>query len=134
MLTSLIYNLKDQIMNSPDIEEINAIAKTISDNKELVPVDLDVRIKEMVSEMESAFLEIQQPRTDYALRHFVVNQHDTKEQQYAQCVLELQIKYDNIRRALLGKKKVEIEIRNLEKSATEVDLIDAEIKKIFDKL
>lgn len=130
MLTSLIYNLKDQIMNSPDIEEINAIAKTISDNKELVPVDLDVRIKEMVSEMESAFLEIQQPRTDYALRHFVVNQHDTKEQQYAQCVLELQIKYDNIRRALLGKKKVEIEIRNLEKSATEVDLIDAEIKKI----
>ena len=49
MLTSLIYNLKDQIMNSPDIEEINAIVKTISDNKELVPVDLDVRIKGMVS-------------------------------------------------------------------------------------
>ena len=75
-------------------------------------------------------MEIQQARPDYALEHFVVGQHDTEPQQYAQCVLELQVKYDNIRRALLAKKKIDIEIRQLETKGDELSLIDAEMKRI----
>jgi len=53
----------------------------------------------MVAELEGAFREIQQPRSPFVLQHFVLGAHDTEPRQYAQCVLELQIKYDAIRRA-----------------------------------
>lgn len=96
----------------------------------IIPTNLDQELNSMVSKMENAFLEIQQPRTEFSIRHFVIGQHDTVEQQYAQCVLEMQIKYDNLRRALLTRKKIQIEIRELESKNTEIDSIDAEIKKI----
>jgi hypothetical protein len=99
----------------------------------IVPVNIDEQASEAVkrvAELESAFLEIQMPRTEYAIKHFVVGQHDTSEQQYLQCVLEMQIKYDNIRRAQLNKKKVLLKIANLEKENTEESLIDAELAKI----
>lgn len=92
--------------------------------------EMTEQVNDLVAELKDAFLEIQQARPDYSLEHFVVGQHDTEPQQYAQCVLELQIKYDNIRRALLGKKKINIEIRDLEAKGDEVSLIDAEVKKI----
>ena len=99
-------------------------------NEKIILSNLNQELNKVVSELQNAFLEIQQPRTEFTLRHFVVGQHDTIEQQYAQCVLEMQIKYDNIRRALLSKKRIEIEIKELESKNTEIDLIDAEIKKI----
>jgi hypothetical protein len=101
--------------------------------KEIVPTNLDLQAEEAVkkvSELNFAFLEIQMPRTKFALTHFVVGQHDTPEQQYLQCVLELQIKYDNIRRAQLNKKKVLIKISKLEQENTEESLIDAELMRI----
>jgi hypothetical protein len=85
---------------------------------------------EAIKEMENAFLEIQQPRTAYVLDKFVVGQHDTQETRYSQCVLELQVKYDNIRRAKLNKRKILIKIEELEKKGSEIDLIDADLMRI----
>lgn len=96
-------------------------------------VQLDERIDKVLSainEMEDAFSAIQQPRTGYVLEHFVVGQHDTEHQRYAQCVLEMQIKYDNIRRAKLNKRKLEIKIAEFEAKNTELDQIEADIIKI----
>jgi len=96
-------------------------------------VKMDERIEKVLSaigEMEDAFNAIQQPRTAYVLEKFVVGQHDTESQRYAQCVLEMQIKYDNIRRAKLNKRKLEIKIAELEAKNTELDQIEADIIKI----
>lgn len=72
---------------------------------DLAPIDERIdNVLKSIQELEGAFLEIQQPRTGYVLNKFVVGQHDTDEQRYAQCVLEMQIKYDNIRRAKLNKR------------------------------
>jgi hypothetical protein len=95
-------------------------------------------VRTRVKEMEHAFLEIQQPRPDYVIEHFVVGQHDTIPQQYAQCVLEMQIKYDNIRRAILGRKLIENKINRLAEKSTkgktqeekEHYLIKSEMSKI----
>lgn len=81
-----------------------------------------------------AFDEIQMARTPYQLKHFVVGQHDTEEQRYAQCVLELQIKYDVIKRAILGRERLQLEKRQLENQAhlasNADDKIGARIKEI----
>jgi hypothetical protein len=88
------------------------------------------QIKDAVADLHEAFAHIQQPRSDYQLRHFVVGQHDTEPNRYAQCVLELQIKYNAIRRGLLAKQKLEIEIQRLIASGDEIDAISADEKKI----
>lgn len=100
-------------------------------NKEIIKVsEVETLISERKKELEDTFLEIQQPRSSYAIEHFVVGQHDTEPMQYYQCVLEMQIKYDTIRRALLGRKKIEIEIEELEKDSSPASIIDVELKKI----
>jgi hypothetical protein len=71
----------------------------------------------MTEDLLQAFEEIQMARSPYILEHFVVGQHDTTEQRYAQCVLELQIKYDNIRRAILCREKLKIEQSRLERES-----------------
>lgn len=88
------------------------------------------KIESMVQEMSEAFNAVQMPRTPFVLQHFVVGQHDTKSQQYAQCVLELQIKYDNIRRALLHRQKMELEIAQLESEEDPIAAIDAALKRL----
>lgn len=98
---------------------------------ELVPINERVnKAIDLVKEMEDAFLEIQQPRTAYVLEKFVVGQHDHVTQSYAQCVLELQVKYDNLRRAKLNRRKLEIKIKEYEDKATELDLIEADLVRI----
>jgi hypothetical protein len=98
---------------------------------DLAPIDERIdNVLKSIQELEGAFLEIQQPRTGYVLNKFVVGQHDTDEQRYAQCVLEMQIKYDNIRRAKLNKRKLEIKIAELEAKHNELDQIEADIIKI----
>ncbi len=99
------------------------------DNNQLVPTDIKDHLADMVAEMEAAFMEIQMPRTAYQIKHFVVGAHDTEPQQYFQCVLELQIKDSNIRRALLHKRKIELEIEQLD-IGSEIDKIEADIKRI----
>jgi hypothetical protein len=98
---------------------------------ELIPIDERVnKAIDIVKEMEESFLAIQMPRSAYTIEKFVVGQHDTVEMQFCQCVLELQIKYDNLRRAKLGRRRIEIQIKELEDKGTEIDLIDADLKRI----
>jgi len=85
---------------------------------------------EITDELKQAFFEIQQPRTPYQIEKFVVGQHATKEMQYAQCVLELQMKYNNIRRAVINRKIIEHDIMKLEEKGDEKSLLKAELKHI----
>jgi hypothetical protein len=57
-----------------------------------------------------AFSEIQQPRSRYALEHYVIGGKFTPETRYAQCVLEAQIKWDNIRLGRLDLERIDLEI------------------------
>lgn len=72
-----------------------------------------------VSEMHGAFDAIQQPRSDYQIEKFVVGQYDSPERQYMQCVLELSIKHDNIRRALLERQRIGLDIEALGQRAND---------------
>jgi hypothetical protein len=94
---------------------------------------IDERVNEAVKaieELEESFLAIQMPRSAYTIEKFVVGQHDTVEMQFCQCVLEIQIKVANLKRAKLGKRKIEIQIKELEDKGTEIDQIDADLKRI----
>lgn len=76
------------------------------------------QIQQIIGEMESAFHEIQMPRSPFVLQHFVVGQHDTAPQQYAQCVLEMQIKWEGIRRARIQRRRLDLEIEHIETEIT----------------
>lgn len=69
-----------------------------------------------LTELLKAFDEIQMPRTPFSLEKFVVGSHFTDQQKYAQCVLELQIAYDNLRLARLHLQEKDIEIAEMQKS------------------
>jgi len=62
------------------------------------------------SELLAAFSEIQQPRSRYMLDQLIIGQRFTPEAQYAQCVLEAQIKWDNIRLGRLELERIDLEI------------------------
>lgn len=70
-------------------------------------------IDRRMEELQAAIRSIQQPRSTFQIEKFVVRQHDTLERQYHQCVLELYVKYNNIRRAMLQRRRLEIDIRDL---------------------
>ena len=80
--------------------------------------------------LQEAFNEIQMPRPPYVLNKMVVNARFTPEQQYAQCVLELSIAYDNLRMAEANSKLKELEVAEfgdsekdqLKKTIAEVEL------------
>lgn len=89
---------------------------------------MDMKNFKPSAELLQAFDEIQQPRPPYVLEKFVVGAHHTEEQRYAQCVLEMQIKYDNLRLARLRCEKKELEIAKIRD--TPVGRIDRQIKEI----
>lgn len=78
------------------------------------------------------FNTIQMPRSAEALKRWVVGvQHiDAPERGWAQAVLEMQIKYDDIRRATLHARRIEIEIAALLEKGDELSQIDADLKRI----
>jgi hypothetical protein len=77
-----------------------------------------------------AMAEIQQPRSQFQLEKFVINQHDTDEMRYFQCVTEIQSLYYTIRTVSLEMQKTEIEISRLRKTGDEIDEINAQIKEL----
>ena len=82
---------------------------------------------EIPNDLLQAFAEIQQPRSPYQIEKFVVGQHATIEMQYFQCVLELQIKYNNIRRAIINRKILQEDIEKLKAKGKH---LKAELKEI----
>ena len=95
-------------------------------NMELLP---DITEK-FTPDILLAMAEVQQSRSDFQLEKFVVNQHDTDEMRYQQCVIELQQLYYTIKTVSLEMKKSEIEINKLRETGDEVDEIDAQIKEL----
>ena len=85
-------------------------------------------IERCESELALAICAIQQPRTNFQLKHFVVGQHDTEPRRWMQCVLELQIKLQNLKRAAINRRKINRKIaafaaRGDEESADEAALL-----------
>ena len=57
-------------------------------------------------ELRNSFEAVSQSRSDYQLKHFVVQQHETPERQFLQVVIELQRKVSSIRRAQIGLRQL----------------------------
>lgn len=81
-----------------------------------------------IKELEEAFNEIQIPRTPYALRELVVNTKFTDEFRYQQCVLELQVAYDNLRTAKLNAEIMELKISKI--PDTDIGRLKRQVKEI----
>src|SRR3990172_2368790 len=82
------------------------------------------KYSEVIGQLREDFDAIAMPRPAYVLEHLVVlpNEHIT--QQWQQCVLEMRIKYNNIRRSLLQRQKL---LRDIE---SEQDDLEVQIKQI----
>jgi len=78
----------------------------------------------------AALIDIQKSRTEFQLKHFVVGQHDTDEQKYKQCLLEIQSIIYNIKISSLELKKSQIETDRLRATGDEIDELDAQIKEL----
>lgn len=88
--------------------------------------DLVKKIEELKSDIDA----IQQPRSDFALTHFVVGAHDLPGRQRAQAVLELQIKMFNIKRAQLDERRLLAEKYKHKTARDSRDPYDKEIAEI----
>ena len=82
------------------------------------------------AELQMAVREIQQPRTPFELRHFVVGQHESEPRAWAQCTLELDTKLRNLRRAEISERQLRRKIERLEARGTEAALDKAELTRI----
>jgi hypothetical protein len=94
----------------------------------LATIERNVRQQELLEDFDA----IQMARTPEVLKRFVVGAQamDHPAQGWAQCVLELQIKYDDIRRAKINSELIQIEIDELEKENTSKSLLNAKLKRI----
>lgn len=77
-----------------------------------------------------AIAEVQQSRSNFQIEKFVINQHETKEMQYFQCLLELQQLYYTIKTVSLELKKIEVEISRLRETGDEIDELNAQLKEL----
>lgn len=93
--------------------------------------ELQLKAPEIKEELQAAFLEIQQPRSNYALKHFVVgDHHGVSTREYSQLVEELRRAHSEIKRSLIGKQKVEIERQAMLDKGDKISMLDAELKTI----
>jgi hypothetical protein len=91
----------------------------------------ELDVEEFISsDLVSYMADMRQSRSNFQLDHFVVNQHDTEEMRFVQCLLELQQLRSTIKISQLSIKKTKIEIARLLATGNEIDAIDAEIKTI----
>lgn len=82
------------------------------------------RINGIVEELRQDFDAIAMPRSAYVLENLVVKVHEHPTQQWLQCVLEMRIKYNVIRRHLVNRQKLQREIETTE------DEFESELKRI----
>lgn len=68
------------------------------------------RIIDSIEGLTEEFVTIQQPRSDFALKHFVVGQHDLPGRQRVQAIMELQSKLFQIKRAKVARQKIKLTI------------------------
>lgn len=77
-------------------------------------------------EIEKAIVEIQQPRSEFQLQKFVVNQHPTEEMRFYQTCLELQDMIYKYKTAKIDIERQQIKISRLRKSGDELDELKAQ--------
>lgn len=94
----------------------------------LATIERTVQQRELLEDFDA----IQMARTPEVLKRFVVGAQamDHPAQGWAQCVLELQIKYDDIRRAKINAELIQLDIDELEKENTSKSLLNAKLKRI----
>lgn len=94
----------------------------------LVNIEQTVRERELLEDFDA----IQMARTPEVLKRFVVGAQamDHPAQGWAQCVLELQIKYDDIRRAKINAQLIQLEIDELEAENSPKSRLEAQLKRI----
>jgi len=74
-------------------------------------------------ELEGAFREIFQGRSNFQIEKFVVNAHVTSERQYAQCVLELQHKYFGIKKSDVARRRMLRDLEHVEDPLAREDIL-----------
>lgn len=89
-----------------------------------------IDIERIIAEMQQDFEAIAMPRPAYVLENLVVKTHEHITQQWLQCVLEMRIKYQNIRRGIIQKQIIECEIAELTETGDRVDTLKAELKRL----
>lgn len=87
-------------------------------------------VKIINPEMLNSMVEIQQSRSRFQLEKFVLNQHDTDEMKYYQCLLEITSLYYSLKNLSLDAKKIELEIKKLRSTGDEIDEIEAQKKEL----
>ena len=100
----------------------------ISLTHELLQIEQTAQQQELLDDFDA----IQMARTPEVLRRFVVGAQaiDHPAQGWAQTVLELQIKYDDIRRARINAELIHLECAELEADGTEKSHLRAELRAI----
>jgi len=78
------------------------------------------------SSVLSALAEIQQARSAFQIKKFVINQHAASEMQYFQCLIEIQNLYYTIKNVTLDMQIQEVKIKRLLESGDEIDALEAE--------
>lgn len=73
-----------------------------------------------------ALAHVNQPRSEYQIRAWVLGQHPTPPQQFKQCVIELHAALRNLATADRERRKNLIKIERLEQTGDPIDAIDAE--------
>jgi len=81
---------------------------------------------EVDEELLKAYDDITMPRTEFALRNFVVGEKDSIAQAYCQCVLEANIKVRNLKHARLDKLILEQKIKKLRTKGDPISLLKIE--------
>ena len=80
----------------------------------------------MLSEIEQAIAEVQQPRSRFQLEAFVLGQHATPEMKYYQTVIELQDAIYKYKLAQIAVQKSELKIARLRSTADALDELKAQ--------
>lgn len=92
-------------------------------------MDALIEIDSIVRTLKEDFEAIAMPRSAYVLEHLVVKAHEHPSQQFLQCVLEMRIKYNTIRRSRIQREIINEEIARLD-MADSIDRLQAELKRI----
>lgn len=94
----------------------------------LETIEQNVQQQELLDDFQA----IQMARTPEVLKKFVVGAQamDHPAQGWAQCVLELQIKYDDIRRAKINAELIQLEIDELDAAGDTKSTLNAQLKRI----
>lgn len=86
-------------------------------------------IEDIVNKLRDDFDTIAMPRPAYVLEYLVVKPHEHITQQWQQCVLEMRIKYNNIRRSQIEREIIRLEINQLDLSNS-IEQLKGDLKRI----